>query len=191
MKKFLMAGLLVAGLIIANPAVVFACPQQKEQCSKCEAKAQQCKISQLKKKVQPLWFNKEALDIKEDLLNKIKDIKHGAIKELIQLSADKEIVMVDLKSAMWADLIDVNVVNKLIDDKYAFENKTAKTYIKAIGDIQKVLSEEQRAKWHEMSVKAELSGANCAKCAAASDGKVCPLTGKPLDGKGSPKGSMK
>jgi Spy/CpxP family protein refolding chaperone len=190
MKKILMAGVLITGLIMANPAVVLACSQQKTQCAKCEAKAQQCKISELKKKVKPLWIHKDVLSIKEDQLNKIKDIKHKAIKELIQLNADKEIVMVDLESAMRGDSIDVNSINKLIDTKYAAKNKTAKTYVKAIGDIQKVLTKEQRAQWGEISVKSKLSEEKCAKC-ASSDGKICPLTGKSLDGKGSPKGSMK
>jgi len=191
MKKFLMAGVLITGLVMANPAIVLACPQQKEQCVKCEAKAQQCKISKLKKKVKALWAHKDVLGVNEDQLAKIKDIKHKAIKELIQLNADKEIVMVDLESAMRGDLIDIAVINKLIDAKYTAKNKTAKTYVKAISDIQKVLSKEQRALWKEMCAKSELGGSECAKCAASSEGKICPLTGKSLDGKGSPKGSMK
>lgn len=191
MKKFLMAGVLIAGLIVANPAIVLACPQQKGQCAKCEAKAQQCKISELKKKVKPLWIHKDVLGINEDQLTKVKDIKQKAIKELIQLNADKEIVMVDLESAMRGESIDITVINKLIDAKYSAKSKTAKVFVKAISDIQNVLTKEQRAQWKEMCTESELGGSDCAKCAASSDGKICPLTGKSLEGKGSSKGSMK
>ena len=170
MKKLLLSGILITGLIVANPAGVFADSHQRSSCAKCEAKTKKCKISRLKKKVKQLWFNKEALGIAEKQLEKIKDIKHAAIKELIRLKADKDIVKVDLKSAMWDESIDVGAVNKLIDAKYAAKTKAAKTYVKALRDIQKVLSKEQRAKWKEMSIKAKLAG-----------GKICPITGKPLD----------
>jgi len=217
MKKLLITSLVVTGLLLSSSVVVQACSKDKGKCSKCAEKTQKCKITKLKKKVKPLWIHKDSLGITEDQLNKIKDIKHKAIKKMIQLHADKDIVMIDLDSAMRAESINVNVVNKLIDSKYVSKKKTAKTYVKAISDIQKVLTEGQRAQWKKMALKEKFgrskcskcanssgdkicpitgklfseSGSSCPKCAAFLKDKFCPITGKPLGNKGSSKGSTK
>lgn len=191
MKKFLMVAALMTGLIFLNSTLATAGGHKKSGCAKCEAKAEQCKVSKLKKKVTPLWKNQAMLGISDEQMDKIGDIKHKAMKELIQLKADKDVIMVDVKTEMWAESIDVGAVNNLIDSKYASKKKAAKVFVKAIADIQQVLTEEQRAKWRNMSKCSKCAqGSSCAKC-AASGGKVCPLTGKVLDEKGSPKGSMK
>ncbi|VAX38173.1 hypothetical protein MNBD_UNCLBAC01-595 [hydrothermal vent metagenome] len=167
MKKVLL-GMMIAGLIVANPVFVQACSKEKKsECKKSGSKESTCKISKLKAKVKILWVNKDEFKITDDQLTKIKDIKHEAIKKLIQLKADKDVVMVDLKSAMWSDIIDVDTVNKLIDTKYAAKIKASKMYIMAISAIQNVLSADQRAQWK----------ANCAKSFLA-DKKICPLEGK-------------
>lgn len=196
MKKILVTGLIVLGLIVASPGVTLACSQclqQKSQYTGWGDKAQKCKISKLKKKVGVLWVHKEKLGLKEKQLNKIKDIKHKAIKEMIQLEADKEIVALDLKSEMWNKSINVGAVNKLIDAKYDAKKKLAKTYVKAIGAIQKVLSGEQRDLWHEMLASTKRQGKKyCPKCRKYSYEKICPISGKKLiEAKGSPKGTTK
>ncbi len=176
MKKVLIAGLVVSGLIMASPTVASACPNQKSQCSKCAEKSRTCKISKLKKKIGLLWENKEDLGLKDGQLDKIKDIKHASTKKLIQLKADIEIVMVDLKSAMYVDSIDVDSVNKLIEAKYAAKEEASKTFIKSISDIQQVLSKDQRDQWKDLCKKSQ-NKASCSK----GEKKFCPLTGKPLN----------
>jgi len=179
MKKLLITGAIISGLIMVSPTAALAYPQGKSKCLKCAQKASKCKISKLKSKTKLLWENQEDLGLKDDQLEKIADIKHATIKELIQLKADKDIVKVDLKSLMYADTIDVDEANKLIDAKYQAKKDSAKVYIKAVSDIQQVLSKDQRSQWKELCKKAK-DKPSCAKCAAAS-GKFCPLTGKKLD----------
>jgi len=184
MKKVLLSGIIITGLIMANPVMIEACQKgATSSCAKCAAKASQCKISKLKKKVTMLWTNQDALEITDDQMAKIKDIKHAAIKELIQLKADKDVVMVDLKSAMWEESMDLGAVNKLIDTKYAAKKKSSKTFVKAINDIQKDLTDKQLAAWKAMAIAQKVGKSSCSKCNAKSSGKFCPLTGKPLDGK--------
>jgi len=191
MKKVLLSGIIITGLIMANPVMIEACQKgATSSCAKCAAKASQYKISKLKKKVTMLWTNQDALEITDDQMAKIKDIKHAAIKELIRLKADKDVVMVDLKSAMWEESMDLGAVNKLIDTKYAAKKKSSKTFVKAINDIQKVLTDKQRAAWKAMAIAQKMGKSSCSKCNAKSSGNFCPLTGKSLDGKGS-KGSIK
>ncbi len=161
-----------------------------------QGKASKCKITKLKKMTKMLYWHKDALEITDDQMDQIKSVKHTAIKTLIKLRADKDIVKVDLKSEMWEDMIDVDRVNDLIDQKYAIKTSASKVYVKAIADILKILNEDQRkmvkkiAKHKKMGKSCGTSSC-CGKCGSGGAGKVCPITGKPLDGKGSMKGSMK
>jgi len=180
MKKTILSALLITGLITAAPGAVFACgscaqDSAPSKCSSCQEKAKTCKITKLKKKVKLLWAHQEQLKIADDQLTRIKDIKHKAIKELIQLKADKEIIMVDLQSAMRASQLNLGEVNTLIDAKYAALTKTAKTFAKALGDIQNVLTADQRAQWSAM-LKA-MGDSSCPNCGGT---KFCPYTGKKL-----------
>ncbi|VAW13966.1 hypothetical protein MNBD_BACTEROID05-371 [hydrothermal vent metagenome] len=201
MKKFLMIVIVMVGLMTINSGFAFACLKDK---TSCDSKSGHCKISKLKEKVKSLWVNQDALGITDDQLDSIKDIKYVALKKLIQLKADKEIVLVDFHSAIWKDLIDVNKVNNLIDAKYKSKNKSAKTYVKAMSDIQKILSKEQRNQWRTILKKVKLGEGECSKFGMSSDKKLCPLRAKTVDDqkfcplmgesskeKGSSKGSMK
>jgi Spy/CpxP family protein refolding chaperone len=188
MKKLLL-GLLIAGFVLTNTPISMACSKGKaSSCATCQYKAKTCKITKLKSKTSLLWTNQECMAITDEQLEKVKVIKHKAIKELIQLKADVDIIKVDVTSLLYADSMDLSKVNKLIDAKYSKKNKTAKTYVKAVSDIQKILTEEQRAKWQSSCSK---GSSDCAKCASSSGPKICPITGKTLGDKGSSKGSMK
>lgn len=191
-KKIIFTAVLTFGLILASSQLSFA-SGHKSSCSKCEAKEQACKITKLKKTLKTLWKHEESMGITQEQMEKIKDIKHKAVKEMIQLTADKDIIYVDLKSAMWKEKINVSEINKLIDQKYAVKVKLAKKYVKAIGDVQDVLTEEQRAHWMEIAKAKKKGWSSCSKCEKGSKGggKYCPITGKKMSHKGSMKGSMK
>lgn len=190
MRKFLMVGLLMAGLLVVQPVGVYACAKKESSCAKCALKAQYCKIFKLTKEVKMLWAHQDALGITDKQLEQIKTIKHKALKTLIQLKADVDIVKVDLTSAMWQDTMDVAVASRLVEAKYAAKAQSAKTYVKAIGDIQQVLTVDQRAQWKNMK-GSQCAQADCPLKSGAGATKVCPLTGKVIGGKGSVKGSMK
>ena len=176
MKKLFMTGLIITGLAFTGASMAWAYPQGQSMCSKCAEKAKTCKVTKLKNKAKILWENKEELGLKEDQLDKIKDIKHAAIKGLIQRKADLDIVMVDLNSAKHADAMDVQAVNTLLDAKYDVKKETAKAYVKAVSDIQQVLSKDQHSQWKELMKKAKHER-ECAKCPYKS-GKYCPFAEK-------------
>lgn len=182
------------------------------KCQKCP-KSQKTKIEKLKGKAMMLWKHKDVLDLTDDQMKELKKIKHAAIKDMIRLQADVDVTKVDITAAMWEEQIDTGKVNKLIDTKYGAKNNIAKTYVKALADMQRVLTDEQRATWLQMRMwkkmnksccgksgcskgksdcgKCEKMGGMCDKCSKKSKEGFCPITGKPLSkDKGSMKGSM-
>lgn len=206
MKKFLTLSFILTGLFILNPLQTQACSGKHHQnYSKDETKA-----DKLKKDVKTIWMHDDVLKISDEQKTKIKDIKHTALKKLIQQQADIDIIVVDYKTAMAETKLDVGKVNKLLDKKYDAKKKIAKTHVKALSDIQNILTDTQRKALNDAKTKMHYSkdgdcpkskcldckdGKKCAKCAAKSDG-ICPITGKPLNNvkgsmKGSDKGSMK
>ena len=183
MKRIILSMLLVVGFIAAYPSGVQAGQHGDGGCSKCAEKAKACEISKLKQKVGLLWENQAELKITEKQMSDIKEVKHNAIKQLIQFNADKEIVMVDLESQMWKDTMDIDAVNPLIDAKYVAKTKSAKTVAKAIADIQQILNVEQRVGWKKLcKEEKEDEGKGCSK-GAASQQKLCPITGKEMKDK--------
>lgn len=212
-KRLSVLSLVTVGMLstlLVFGTIAQACP------SGSKGKAQKCKIGQLKKNAKMLWLHKDHLKLTDEQLDQIKDIKHSAIKDIIRLKADIDVTKVDIKSEMWMEQIETGKVNKLIDQKYASKNNIAKTYVKALADMQKVLDDDQRAKWREIRIWKKMSsscggqcggvcdmcsaksscpmcikaGGTCMKC-SKSKGGICPLTGKPLSqGKGSMKGSL-
>ena len=187
MKNRILMIALVLGLALLNPATGSAC----QKCKGGEKKT--CKITKIKDQATLLWMHKDYLGLNEEQVSKLKDIKHKAIKDIIRAKAEVDVIKVDLKSALWKETINVPDVNKLIESKYTAKEKIAKIYVQAVSDMQMLLNENQRSKAFEMVVMAKMKGTcpigDCKSCAGS--GKTCPVTGKSLDGKGSPKGSMK
>ncbi len=177
------------------------------KCKKCDT-AQKSKIDKLKGKAKMLWLHKDELGLTKEQMSQLKEIKHSAIKDIIRLQADVDVAKVDIDGEMWSEQIDTAKVNRLIDTKYGAKTNIAKTYVKALADMQKVLSEEQRGAWLQMRAWKKMNKSDCGKCdksgcsdCAKKGGKCdkcskgkpgfCPITGKPLSGdKGSMKGSM-
>ena len=60
------------------------------------------------------WAYKDELKLSENQLEKIADIKHAAMKQMIHESADVKAIKVDVKTEMWEPQIDVNKVNQKI-----------------------------------------------------------------------------
>lgn len=187
MKKSILWIGLIAGILVFQPIITEASGHQKSK---------ECKVGELKDQMKILWTNQEALKISDQQLDTIKDIKHEAVKQLIQLQADKEIIAVDLKSFMNEDVIDVNKVNPLIDEKYRAKAEIKKAYTKAVSDVQQVLNAQQRAQWEQMYNNDDKTGygnpkqhgKGCEKGCDCSKGmekkseiKNCPITGRPLD----------
>lgn len=204
MKKVILSSLLILGLVFSLPVLSQAGGHAsgsscEKKCSKSSSDYKsKCKVDKLKKKFMFVWENKEALNLSQDQLNKLKELKRSATKDLIRQSADAKVVKVDLKSEMWEPTIDLNKVNVLVEQKYDAKKKVALTYVKAIADMRNILTEQQRHMLIEMKT-AKYLGKDyskscdksydkkdcCGKCEGKSSPKMCPITGKVLEMKGS------
>ena len=185
MRQRFLTMVIVAAFLCAFPLSADACPEGKKghdkkgHCMKCEMKEKECKITKLKKKAKLLWEHQEKLEITSAQLEKIKNIKHAAIKKMIQDKANIDIVKVDLESELYQDRMNLDDVNTLISKKYSAKEEYAKTFVKAVSEIQNVLNDGQRKKWKELIKMHKKKDADCPKC-KDGDGKYCPITGKPL-----------
>lgn len=181
-KRILFLSLILAAAFMSAAIDASACTA----CPKKESDQNECKMAKLKSVGKLLWSNKDLLGLTEEQLDKIKDIKHSALKDLIRLNAEVDVLEIDLQSEMWEPLIAVETVNGLLDQKFAAKNKIAKTFVQAVADMQQVLSEDQRAKvlklkMQEKQDKEQGGKSACGKCPKTAGGeKVCPITGKPL-----------
>jgi len=186
MKKFIFTAIIFTALSLSYPLNADACKdcQQKQE--------QKCKIAMVKDAVMKFIKNAECLGLSDEQLAKLKNVKHAAIKDLIRQKADADVIAVDVKSAMYADKIDLKTVNKLIDAKYEAKKKMALTYVKAVSDAEGVLTAEQLSKAKKICAQDKCEYGKGTMCPMMkSSGKFCPITGEPLKSMGPMKGAMK
>ena len=74
----------------------------------------------------------------------IKTLKVEAKKELIRKNAEIKLLEIDIKSAMYADNIDVEAIGKLIDAKYDLKKEKAKNTINKYVELKGILTPEQK-----------------------------------------------
>ena len=90
--------------------------------------------------------NQEELELSDEQIEKIKDLKIKAQKDIIRKNAELEILALDLKSGLWKDTINTNKVNKLIDKKYDLKKEKAKSLVNAYAALKNILTKEQKEK---------------------------------------------
>ena len=129
------------------------------------------------------------LQLSDEQISKIKQLKNEVKKELIRKDADLEVLNIDFRSAMHQANMDVKALNALADKKFDVQKKKMKFFIKSIADLKGILNEEQLTKLKEFYT----SGKMCAK--GSEKDSFCPLKNKgsgkdsvcPLKSKGSMK----
>lgn len=177
MKKVFASILVAFAIISLNLGPVYACDKGgSSKCSKCELEAQQCKVTKLKKEMSLYWAYQDELKLSDDQLQKIADVKHAAMKQMIRESAEVKVLKVDIKTELWAPQIDADKLTPLIDAKYAAKAKLAKSMVKALADAQAVLTSDQRDKMKEIKTDRYIneSGVLGAECT----GKFCKFASK-------------
>ncbi len=102
------------------------------------------------KKAMFLLTNEDELELSAQQVEKIKNLKHETKKELILLDAKIDVLAVDIKALLWADAIDVNAINKLIDQKYDLKKQKAKLLVSSYASLKGVLTSEQMDKAKEL-----------------------------------------
>lgn len=96
------------------------------------------------KKIKMILLNEEGLGLSEEQIEKIKDLKLSAKKDLIRLNADIDIIQLDIKAAMWKDTLDTGAINGLIDKKYELKKEKEKKLVAACAALKGILTKEQK-----------------------------------------------
>lgn len=94
--------------------------------------------------------NQEELELSDEQIEKIKDLKIKTQKDIIRKDAELEILALDLQSGLWKDTINIDVVNKLIDKKYDLKKGKAKSLVDAYAALKDILTEEQKKKMKDL-----------------------------------------
>ncbi len=97
-------------------------------------------------KVQKIYFYQDELKVSDEQLDQIMDLKFALKKDLIQREADIDVIKVDIRSLLYEDQIDVNAINKLIEQKYEIKKAKFKKIVGAYAKLKKVLTKEQMDK---------------------------------------------
>ncbi|MCK5579715.1 MAG: hypothetical protein KAJ18_00420 [Candidatus Omnitrophica bacterium] len=97
-----------------------------------------------------VFSHQEELGILGEQLTTIRQLKISIKKDLIKKNADIGIVEVDIKAALWEDKIDVEAVNKLIDQQYEFKKEKKKALAKALADLKAILTDDQLDKMESL-----------------------------------------
>ena len=88
----------------------------------------------------------DEIGLSEEQVGKIKDIKIKLKKDMIMKGAEIDVLKVDIMAALYADKIDKDAVDAMIDKKYELKKAKAKELVGACINLQSVLTEEQMGK---------------------------------------------
>ena len=98
-------------------------------------------------KMHMIMKNQEELGLSDEQVEKIRALKLDTKKKVIMQKAEIEVLAVDIKAKLWwGDPVDMEAVNKLIDQKYEIKKGKAKNLAGAIAELKKILTEEQKDK---------------------------------------------
>ena len=136
------------------------CKHRSSECGKKDCKDKPLG-KKLLKKMHMIFDHQEELDISDDQLAKIKELKIALKKDLIQKEADIDLVKVDIRSALYEDEINLEAVNELIDRKYETKKSKSKQVVSTLAQLKKILSKDQMDK---------VKNLKCKGCPAMSEG---------------------
>lgn len=122
------------------------CPMSK--CggqSDCDKSA--CPIAgKILKKAEFFLDNADEIGLSKEQVKQIKDIKHMTKKDAIFGEAGMKAFYLDMKAKLHEEKVDVEGMNKLIEDATAEMSKGAKKSVQSYAELKAVLSEEQMTK---------------------------------------------
>ncbi len=94
-------------------------------------------------KAHSLMKTKEELQLSEEQLKTIQDLKAEAKKNLIRSKAEIDVIEIDLASQIHADKMDSEAALKLIDQKYELKKESEKNFLTAYAKLKGAISEKQ------------------------------------------------
>ena len=119
----------------------------------------QCPITEkFMKKARFLLENKSEIGLSVDQVKTIKELKLQMEKDSVRQSANKKIFLLDLKSKLAEDKVDVEGANALIDESFATASAAAKSNLATYAKLKSLLNSDQITKMkalHEQMEKKE------------------------------------
>lgn len=88
--------------------------------------------------------NREELKLTDEQVAKIKDLKIQAKKGLIMKKAEIEVLAIDIKAKLYEDTINIEELNKLVDQKYELKKAKAKFFVEKYANLKNILTAEQK-----------------------------------------------
>ena len=90
--------------------------------------------------------HQEELTLSEDQYQKIRTLKIAIKKDLVRNKAEIDVLIIDMKSKLSEDPIDIEGVNKIIDQKYELKKAKEKALVEACVKFRGILTDEQKQK---------------------------------------------
>lgn len=97
-----------------------------------------------------IMSNAEELGLSEEQVKDIENLKYDVKKDMIQRGADIEVLGIDIKRLLMDKNINVETVNKMIDQKYELKKEKSKALVAALAELKNSLSDEQYQKLKDM-----------------------------------------
>jgi Spy/CpxP family protein refolding chaperone len=102
------------------------------------------------KTVRMIYHNQDELNVNDNQLNQIRELKIALKKDSIRKKAEIEIIAVDIRSLLYEDEMDVYAVSRLIDQKYEIKKANMKKVVKSFAELKHILTKEQKEKLKEV-----------------------------------------
>ena len=115
-----------------------------------ESSKSQCPIAR-KVMAKAHWMleNKTTLGLSDEQVKTIEDLKTEMKKKQIRESAEMQISMMDMEAKLKEEKVDVNGLNKMIDQGMASMAQSAKENVQAYAKLKGMLSDDQWKKLKE------------------------------------------
>ncbi|MFH1801181.1 MAG: hypothetical protein ABH891_10150 [Candidatus Omnitrophota bacterium] len=157
MKKMMLFPFLAVAVFLSATAPAHAWDSQGKQCPlKTDEGQSQCPIAdKFMKKAAFLLENKAEMGLTDEQVASIKRIKLQVEKNSIRQCADMKTFLLDLKSKLSEDKVDIDGTNRLIDDKFVAAIAAAKSNVTSYAELKTLLSVEQLKKMKELHGQTE------------------------------------
>ncbi len=116
-----------------------------------------------------ILMNKKELDLSAEQESQIKDLMKEIKKNAIKKESEISLICVDIGAAFHEDTLDLEKINKLIDQKYELKKQNIKSSLSSYAQLLSIFTPEQKEKFKE--IKKNCAKGKCACCKGSSD---CP-----------------
>ncbi len=114
-------------------------------CPKGKCSGQGCGFEKkLFSKLHLVLVHQEKLELTDEQVGKIKQLKMSTKKDLIKREAEIDLITVDIKTKVCEDNICLKSIGKLIDKKYDLKKEKAKALVGVFAELKNILSDEQK-----------------------------------------------